>query len=624
MTALFSHISNIFWLIPLFLLPLGLGNKLLRLFRLEIPNTLQAFYAYGVGLCAYSFFIFFLVVSHLLYPNYIIIFLIVSVLITYPDLKHYLLNIRPRKLVDKFLDSPLIPKMLLGAILIVFILNFLSCLAPATDYDDINYHLVVAKHYIANHAFVPMYDIAPAMMLPQFMELLNIYGLIFGNETVVRLMYFLLYLMLSVLIFFYANTIMDYKHSLWVTLIFTCTEFIAYWVQTTHVDIAMTFYALLIIIALFKWTNDKNANWLYITALFSGILFSLKFTGLILLIINVSLVIFLANKYKLSIPFSKLLIMALIFLASASPYYMLHYNNIKTVFFPYFGNGKYLNHLLNKEVIFTLKNLNLKLPGKSIFSRLLGIFLLPWKLTMDYRLFGALPIGPVFLALFPAYLILKKHLKITIVMIYSFVFITLIYLMRGEYHIERFLIPVFPLLSLSAGYILYKVNHISRLFYKMALLCLIALITLNGILITRQTSKVFPYLLGRYGKTTYLANTKAHPWGNKLEYIKLYNFINQKYGNDKKIKILLDCEMPGYYLDANYYNYSIIQTHENIIFNKSTMKKLGITHRIFYSGYWEKHNIPLAKTFRQNGISYKLLKKIETNEYDLSFYAIMY
>jgi len=54
------------------------------------------------------------------------------------------------------------------------------------------------------------------------------------------------------------------------------------------------------------------------------------------------------------------------------------------------------------------------------------------------------------------------------------------------------------------------------------------------------------------------------------------------------------------------------------------MKKLGITHRIFYSGYWEKHNIPLAKTFRQNGISYKLLKKIETNEYDLSFYAIMY
>ncbi|MFC1571208.1 hypothetical protein ACFL31_01485, partial [Candidatus Margulisiibacteriota bacterium] len=395
MLSLLLKSLNIFWLLPLLIIPLGVGNRLLKIFKINESSLMKLFFAYALGLAFYSYFAFFLGIFHLLYPIIIGILLLVSLIVTYSDIKYIfkqIINIRWR---NYYRHLSTLAKIILFVIISIFILQFIACLAPATDCDDIAYHLVISRHYAKAHSLIPKYDDFPSVAFPQFMELLNVYGSIINNETVVRLMYFTIYLLLCCLMFYFAQTIFHYKYAIWALTIFIFTEFTAYWVQTVRVDIAMAYYLLLIIIAIFKWRESKNINWLYIVMIFSGVLLSMKITGLIFLFLNVFLIAFLAIKYNIFLTAQQICISILLLLVSGSPYYILSFINIGTIFFPFFGDGRYFNKLLNKEVVYSLYNVHLKLPGKALLPRLPKIFLLPWELTINFKKFGGFPIGPI-------------------------------------------------------------------------------------------------------------------------------------------------------------------------------------------------------------------------------------
>jgi hypothetical protein len=601
-------------------IPIGLGSKLLRILGVSASQSLRFFYAYALGLGILSFAVFCLGISHLLYWWIVLGLIVLSTALILPDLIGMLRGIKLSYWFEQALSQNWLTKLLILAIALMFALNLLSCLVPATDYDDVNHHLVYSKYYAQRQALMPKYDLWMMAAFPQFMEMLNVYGAVFNNGMIIRLTYFLIYFLLCLLILKIVNEALSFEAAVWATAVFIYSEAIAHWVRTAHVDIPMALYTLLALTAIINWGRDKRIGWLYLAMIFSGILLSTKYSGLILVGINIILASFVKFKYKMGLSVKQAVFAVTLLLFASTPFYLLSYVNINTIFFPFFGEASYFDKLLGQQVILGESGPLHKMPDGQMWQRLIGLPALPWRLTIDFKQFGY-PIGPIFLSFLPAYLFLRKNFKITLYILCALAFIMFAYLMRGETLASRFLIPILPLLCISVAYVLSQLKEEYQWLFKISILYLLLMIGFNGALVYRQVSRSFPFLAGKYDQTAYLGKTAAHPWGDKLEYIRMYEYIN-KHFKGENIKILLDRETPGYYLDVDFYDHTMLRTYKNVVFNAGTMKKLGVTHRLFYSGYWGKHDIPLTPSFSRDGVTYSLVHKIETDQYDVSFYRL--
>jgi hypothetical protein len=177
--------------------------------------------------------------------------------------------------------------------LIVLILLFVSCVFTYVRvpglWDDTMYHLPLAKFYMEHHA-IELMSTVRMPLIPQNINLLFTWGLMFGNELLVQgLATFPLFILLMGLIGVCRWKLKSWFATALVLLLVLLSDAIAYYAGYAYVDIGLGLFCFAAMLSVFIMEDSADSSqakgwinyWIVLAAIFSGAAVGTKVFGLI-------------------------------------------------------------------------------------------------------------------------------------------------------------------------------------------------------------------------------------------------------------------------------------------------------------------------------------------------------
>lgn len=357
------------------------------------------------------------------------------------------------------------------------LVNFLGALSPELSFDALWYHLTPAKLYAQNHRifYFPGWLLWPAN-LPRLTEMFYAVALLFSNEILAKLIHFFFGILAALALFNLLKRYLSLRFSLLGVLIFYTMLIVGWQSTTAYVDLTRTFFEILALDYFLQWAETKKENFLWESAILTGLAMATKILALGTLLTFLVLIFFLATKDRLR---QCCLFAGLSFLI-VSPWLFL----INTKVSLWSGVG----------FAWVLQGLG-KLPT------------LLWRATL-------LPddiISPVYLIFAPLVLVFiwreKKVMKIAALYF-------LLVMFFAPTHSNRYLLPYLPSATLVILTILDN-QGIKKSFMGKFLVVVIMfsiLLNLGGRILA--TRKFLPYLLGRQSKSEFLSSNLNFNFGD--------------------------------------------------------------------------------------------------------------
>jgi hypothetical protein len=493
-------------------------------------------------------------------------------------------------------------KLIFKLILFFFILFlsgvFILCLVPPVSRDALTHHLYVPKLYINNSGFFEIPYISFSYY-PQLLDLLYCIPLYFKNDIIPKFIHFFFALLTSIYIYKYLKDKTDKIFAIAGALFFLSVPVILKLSITVYVDLGLVCFSFLSIYYLFKWKdNSLKYKYLVISGIFSGLVISVKYNGLITLLILTLLLPFLIphNKRK---EIKTFLYPAVFFITAMivfSPWMIKNYAWTKNPTYPLFGkvfNSQSLSTQettpLDRDFYFS-KGTNHFVLRKIVYKEnIFETMFIPLRIFFqgeddNPKYFdGKLNIFLFILSLF--YLFLRKKIDKKIVqeadfmLIFSALTIFIVFF-KSDMRI-RYISAVVPTLTIVSFLSLWQIkNYLDKKVIKKSL----KIITFSGMFLLLFVSnflyfinqfnvvKPFSYLSDSVSKSDYIS--KFRP-----EY-KLIEYLNENSKADSKI-LALFLGRRGYYFDRDVRFRSDIFLY----FIKNSKNSLHVLKNLKESGY---------------------------------------
>ena len=272
------------------------------------------------------------------------------------------------------------------------VLTFLLALAPPVEaFDALLYHLTVPAWWLKDGGLrlVNM----PHYWFPSLVEGMFVWPLAFGKDSVPQLIHFVFALLTILMAWDWTRTLWSPKAAWWTIAVFLSMPSFTWLAAWAYTDLALAFYSLGALYALWKWKLNSDPRWLVICGAMTGFAMGIKYTSFVLPIALFALVLWWSRKRILD-SVKPVGLFAGIALLVASPWYLRNWIWTGNPFYPFVFGGPYWDAFRASWYAGT---------GTGIGWNLFGIASLPFVTMLGYLDVNYFDgrFGPLFLVLSP-------------------------------------------------------------------------------------------------------------------------------------------------------------------------------------------------------------------------------
>lgn len=422
-------VEHILALFIFLLLSYILGGILIgRMMPGQADKDERIFLYASTGIGTFIILIFFVSLAGLLNP-YAVSFLFVLIGASYTfqkDLKFF--NYRANTI--KALAYPIAVALLVPLLL--------TALYPPIKWDEISYHLPYARYYVQNNGL----GVNPYLRYPlcsHNFDLLYSLSLLFYDDALAHLIHASAAILTALGVYYIGEKTLGRKTGLLAALIFLSSDLVLHLMKTAYIDLGMTLFVFLTFYYLIKSSLTNNDRWLYLAGFACGIFIGIKYSGFLFFSLFLAWVVLDTRKLSTTLKF---LMPALII---GSPWYIRNYIISGDPISP-FGGKIFGYWLWNKEDVL---HQGKELIGHGVPRNLVSLLKLPIFLYKNPGPFMEGRISPGMLAIFPGFLMFRRFSPL-FRKISLFVFVNIIIWFCGV-QVLRYLLPVFPMMSLMAA-----------------------------------------------------------------------------------------------------------------------------------------------------------------------------
>ncbi len=489
------------WILVL-VLCFSLGMLLLRIVRLEGMGDLEmGVFAFALGFGAIAYWILLLGLIQFLSVLTLTVSLIVAAVLVAPEATHCIkrLGALPGICRKSWRETSKIGKVVVSICLLIAGLSLFNALTPAWDYDGLMYHLVGPKLFLEAGKIIPFPD-NWYVNGPLTIEMVFSLGLVNGDDVFPKLIHFSLGVIYILASYVLARRILN-RQGAWLSLaLLLGIPTLPILAGFAYIDLGWATFEVLAVLAFMAWMQHEDRRWLLMSGLMCGLAMGSKYLGLMGFGLLGLILVAIGLRTNLRTLFSKALWFGIPAVLVASPWYMKNVIWFGNPVFPlYFGGPGWPEARLNLYEAY----LQAFGHGRSF----LDTILLPIYLFIHNTQFGAvmnrieIP-NPLFLMVF-FYPFLRKNRFLT----------TLGVISAGRFVLwaigsqqTRFLLPIFPLLSILSVHVLQDLfSRRERFNYIPGVLCATLMgITLYYQIVYTSVTQPLGVLLGDESKETYL------------------------------------------------------------------------------------------------------------------------
>jgi hypothetical protein len=558
-------------------LSLAVGDRLLLYLQLRTETrTERVLLASSLGLGALGCGLLFLGLLGLLRPWAIWTMLGLAALWSLPPLLSRGRSLRKGWSLPR--PDGLFEQLGLTFVLVIVAIVLVRGLAPVTDYDGLAYHLVVPRDYLEAAKIYAIPGEAHANF-PLIVDLLFIPGIALGLENTARLIHLGFGLLLGLGVYSLAHHLLG-QRSAWLALfVFATTPVVGTVAGYAHTDLGWALFEFLAVYTFLVWLQNRDQRWLVLVGLMAGLGMGSKYLGLPALgVLGLVLLIegLLLSRRPWRAVFSNGLVLGLVALVVASPWYLKNWIWLGNPFYPLWFGGREWDAYLAAKLEFMGTNYG---PRRGP----LAILLLPLDIFIySFGYFGPIPLAfpPPPSLLLPLYAFVKRHRAVSLLLLIAILrFATWVLSARNT----RYLLDIYPLLSVASAYLLTELARrklLRSLGQVLVLILMVANLTWQALLLIQEDP--IPVLLGRESPEAYLLDHNHPPY-------RAIHFINQLPPGSK---VLFVGNGQSYYViqdkiaDVNHSNWGhLIHLYgEEPRQLREALAAQGITH-IFFTRY---------------------------------------
>ncbi|MEW6096608.1 MAG: glycosyltransferase family 39 protein [bacterium] len=559
-----------------------LGLKILKILKVQTSSFLEEIaFSVGLGLGCFSYIVLGLGLLGLLYDWIFYIVFIVLLSIFCPELWYLLRGIFAS--IRAFLHPTFTTFSLVWSIFIslTLILAIILTFVPTLTFDVLVYHLAVPETYVKHHKIIYL----PYNCFSNYTfntEMLFTLGLLLKGDLLAKSIHFLFGLLSALSIYSLSRRYFNQRTAS-LSVLTLCSMPLAIFVAVVAFnDFVITFYEILAVYAFINCDKEKNRGWLLVCGLTCGLAIGVKYFGVFCFIILILSILVRqwhqssgSKAIKTTIFFASLvllpnlpwLIKNLVF--TGNPVFPLFYNIFGGKNWSQFHQSRYLyemtrystgSHFLLKPVVF-LWEISFKCGG------------------MDSGI--KIPVGPIFIAILPFILGLRK-LDFSIKYLLAFC-VTFFLLWSYTCAVDRFSLPCFVILCVVVAYIIERFKSNKYLYFSLLVILFINL-SWNLFNVSKIIYKNSYFMcLKKDGSEKFMLKKSII-----RNYYDVISYINHNL--PKQSKVLFIGEVRSYYcqkdklvstqFDTNII-LELIHKSKDIEEMMKHLKELGVTHVLY-------------------------------------------
>lgn len=340
----------------------------------------------------------------------------------------------------------------------------IMALAPPHQTDAMRYHLAVPDVWVREGGFVYLPHVAFSNF-PFLVEMLYALPLALPDsmlfDPAAGLLHWVWLVLTCLAVHSAAHRVAGRLAGRMSVALVATTPFVPVLASWPFVEVALACAVVLTLLAVQRVVDAVETRerrwWLLYTGLFGGIALSIKYTALVLVIWCAAWLMVADTRRGIQRRARAAVWVALIALIAASPWFLksLYYtgNPVYPLADTWFDGpdwsvretSQYLGHARLKGDLW-------RVPLLSGTERVIDLFTLPYRLTVDWENFGKWPVGPAWLALVPLALVLRTCLPGR-PRVHTFVISAgvLFLVWAWTYRDNRFLLPALAALSVPLG-----------------------------------------------------------------------------------------------------------------------------------------------------------------------------
>lgn len=332
-------------------------------------------------------------------------------------------------------------------IFLLISLKLLLPLFPPTSFDETLYHLPQAKN-IVTHFGLSVNPYIRYPLSPQNMELLYALSLVFYDDILPHLFHASTAFITAMGIYSLGALTSTRKTGAAGALIFLSSSLVQNMMASAYIDLGTTLFVFSGFYCLSLWLITKKTSWLYFAGFATGIAVGTKYAALPYVLFYTLWVAFESRNLKHVVQF---LVPIIVF---GSPWYIRNFFLSGDPVFPSLGPILGYSWLWSKgDHLTQYSDMLTHGTPRNIFS----FIMLPWNLIANKERFMDGAISSWMLAIFPSFFFVscfdKYYKKLGL-----FVFLNIVIWFFST-QILRYLLPLFPMISLLSAYFLVNILY---------------------------------------------------------------------------------------------------------------------------------------------------------------------
>lgn len=404
------------------------------------------------------------------------------------------------------------PSISIGSIAVIFLvasilfLSGIQALTPLWDFDGLMYHLQAPKIFLENGRIQLLPDIWQANG-PLTMDMLYTIGTAFGSETFAKLLH-LAYAAGLVLLTYALGRRYISETGGWVAAgILLGIPIFPLWGSLAYTDMAWAIYEVLALLAIVRWKETENKSWLTLAGICMGLGIGSKYPALGMFAILTLWIAYQSRSRGTKRTISDLIHFAFITAAIGAPWYLKNWLLAGNPIYPFLIGGREWSSLRLDLLMTYLTSFG---TGKTISDFLT----LPLNLYVQREAFGTFLMSiDMPSILFPLAFLVPFLSKDSRLKTFTFVALLRFGLWALGTQQNRFLLPLYPILSLLAASVLLTLAMRFKSSFGKSLLAYgivggVVATTLAYQLIYLAGFNPFPVVFGSESKDTFLRRAR--------------------------------------------------------------------------------------------------------------------
>lgn len=618
---------------------IAFGRRVLRHFHFSFASfTEECCFAFGVGTGVIILLVIALAAIQLLYEMLIVALILLLFALVYQDARYICVTWYERCITFYRKKTSFEEMIFLVLIGVAGVATFLAAATPPFFYDALAYHVALPSKYLLRHGFHDLPHFHPAGY-PANISMLFVVTLSFAGGMLTKLLSWSFAPLTALAVYAFAKSRWNSRIALSSAAILLLAPVTLITSTLTTIDLAVMFYSFLCFAALFAWFEQARKEWFGLAVIFCSLAAGAKYTALVTTFAPAVLMLFIHTYFVKRRSFLSAVRNVVIFTSligiGMSPWFIKNMVYTGNPLYPLFhASFEQAAPIAEYQQIFLQEGQRLE-QGIAFLVRWLQS---PWSVTMSVS--GAAgKSGVLFLLCLPGILWMSKgnaFMRNSVIMAGSSFGLWFLLLPR----MLRFVLPVFPLLSLASAYALWQLSSsilTKRLIFGGATVILLYQFMLFGV---EQATILHPfgYLFGNQPTTTFLLQ-------HGINYYPVIEYINAETPIDAKI--LFVGELRGYYCQRDYIIHHVIENEhdalrqlilesQNITDLMGRLRERGITHILInhsemqrlagsYLGQTTFFDFRAEKDQQifQDVFSSRHLRLL-TDQYNVSLYEIIY